>query len=224
MRDPSSRMQDHHELTTLCRPLTLNLPPVVQQAIADNLEPIDRASLKLVARGLGQWNQPALKLNTRLWGDFHLKVEKGFRVHKRKLPTLACMHCKKCKAPEAFAEFQQEKPLKKDQSGRSCTECMIRTGWARIEWHNFLVKEVMSFGCSGCFKAKPLTEEETSPEGSVEYYGLNPLESVKDVSVSGVHDWSNVKKGRWCKGCWEVLKNYHIIHRPEDDNQSPPSS
>ena len=167
--------------------------------IAGKLDAVSLCNFKLVCKGIDTWSKDPPKLSASEWQRYHSTFETQAR-RRRKLQTLGCSGCMKLLDKGLFSDAAARNSLKK---GRLCISCAIQKGSYDTRKFHLSGKEV--FGCRGCQEAKPLGEEDSCLVEKARWYEVFPKNNTGSFIAS--------RGGRWCHGCWKIVKNYRSLDR-----------
>lgn len=166
--------------------------------IAGKLDAVSLCNLKLVRKSIDMWTKNPPKMSASEWKQYHSIFETQAR-RRRNLQTLACSGCMKLLDKGLFSDTAARHTLGR----RVCISCSIQKG--SYDKRNFKVDGKEVFGCRGCQKAKPLSEEDTCSVDKTRWY-----EDFPEIDISS---FLASRGSRWCRDCWSIVKNYRSLDR-----------
>ena len=169
------------------------MPSELQSMIAGKLDAVSLCNLKLVRKSVDTWTKNPPKMSASEWKQYHSIFETQARRRHRNLQTLACSGCMKLLDKGLFSDTAARHTLGK----RVCISCAIQKG--SYDKRKFKVDGKEVFGCRGCQKAKPLSEEDTC--------------LVEDFPQISISEFLASRGTRWCHDCWSIVTNYRSLER-----------
>ena len=177
----------------------LEMPAELQTMIAGKLDAVSLGNLKLVCKSLDTWTRDPPKLSASEWIQYHSTFETRTRK-RRKLQSFGCSGCMKVLEEGLFGDAAVRRSL---AQGRQCISCAIRNG--HYDKYHFILNGKQVFGCRGCQKAKPPSEEDLCWVDKGRWY--EPLPAA-------TQDMFDASRGRrWCHSCWSIVENYRSLDR-----------
>ena len=138
----------------------MNLPSELQGKIAASLDAATLVNLRLTNSSLYTTVADAPRMTFHDWMTINSQYETRVRRSRRVPLSLLCTKCSRLKPANGFPDSEVKRAV---SSGRSCAECVIIRKKGRPG--NIIIGGLSFFGCVGCIKVMPLTEEEIKPNG-----------------------------------------------------------